>query len=92
LLRTSHSKLDTLQLEKLIHKVDDMELRHNAEMAELTQTHNMILYNKDRDYNMAIANANKETKRLKDLLKSKNEEMEKMKAYLDDIEEDLKKL
>lgn len=88
----ANSKLDTLQLEKLIAKVDNMDQRHSLEIQELTQHHQTSLFNKEREMQMHQGHLSKDNRRLKDTLKNKNEELDHMKIYLEEIEDDLKRL
>lgn len=77
--KTSASKLDALTLERLLHKVEDMEQRHSQELADLSQAQSQLVLAKDSEILQLTATTNKETNRLKGLLKNKNEELERMK-------------
>lgn len=69
-----------------------MEYRHTQEMNELSQTQSQLLLSKDQEILQITANNNKEMNRLKNMVKSKNDEIEKLKRYLEEIEEDLLKM
>lgn len=60
-------------------KVEDMEYRHTQEMSEMSQTHSQILLSKEHEILNVTANTNKELNRLRGMVKSKNDEIEKLK-------------
>lgn len=60
-------------------KVEDMEYRHTQEMSEMSQTHSQMLLSKEHEILTVTANTNKELNRLKGIVKSKNDEIEKLK-------------
>jgi len=60
-------------------KVEDMEYRHTQEMSEMSQTHSQILLSKEHEILTVTANTNKELNRLRGMVKSKNDEIEKLK-------------
>jgi hypothetical protein len=61
-------------------------------MNDLTQTQSQLLMSKDQEILQITASNNKEMNRLKNMLKGKNDEIEKLKRYLEEIEEDLIKM
>lgn len=69
-----------------------MEVSHKAEMDEMLLNQQKVLQSKEKEMLQQVTNANKENRRLKDLLKTKNEEMERMKLHLEEIEDDIRKL
>lgn len=77
--KTSSSKLDSLQLERLLNKVEDMEQRHSQEMNDLTQTQSQLMLTKEQEILQISHNTNKELNRMKSMVKSKNDEIEKLK-------------
>jgi len=73
-------------------KVEDMEYRHTQEMSEINQTQSQLMLSKEHEILTITAHTNKEVNRLKAMVKAKNDEIEKLKRYLEEIEEDLLKM
>lgn len=84
--------MDSLQLERLLHKVEDMEHRHSQEISEMVQSQSQLQITKEQEILNLKQLSNRETGRLRAALKTKTDEIEKLRTYLEDLEQDLIKL
>jgi len=58
----------------------------------MTQTQSQLMLTKEQEILQISHNTNKELNRMKSMVKSKNDEIEKLKRYLEEIEDDLIKM
>jgi hypothetical protein len=61
-------------------------------MNDMTQTQSQLMLTKEQEILQISHNTNKELNRMKSMVKSKNDEIEKLKRYLEEIEDDLIKM